>query len=167
MVSYDVNRQGTLADRVEKGARRFGIRWFDSVAGVEIDWQSSVTSWIRHFGPGLAGGLALGATLWLLGPPAIRLVRMRRRVRRVRRGLPGVGDSTLLYRRMLHVLKRRGYQKPPWFTPAEFAASLPPSAWSLTVAEFTATYNAWRFGGRTDVAPNLSSLLDRLERQAF
>jgi hypothetical protein len=35
------------------------------------------------------------------------------------------------------------------------------------VAEFTATYNAWRFGGRTDVAPNLSSLLDRLERQAF
>jgi hypothetical protein len=68
---------------------------------------------------------------------------------------------------MLHVLKRRGYQKPPWFTPAEFAASLPPSAWGLTVAEFTATYNAWRFGGRTDVAPQLSSLLDRLERQAF
>ena len=167
VVSYDVNRQGTLADRVEKGARRFGIRWFDSVAGVEIDWQSSVTPWIRRFGPGLAGGLALGATLWLLGPPAVRLVRMRRRVRRVRRGLPGVGDSTLLYRRMLHVLKRRGYQKPPWFTPAEFAASLPPSAWSLTVAEFTATYNAWRFGGRTDVAPNLSSLLDQLERQAF
>ena len=167
VVSYDVNRQGTLADRVEKGARRFGIRWFDSVAGLEIDWQSSVTSWIRRFGPGLAGGLALGATLWLLGPPAVRLVRMRRRVRRVRRGLPGVGDSTLLYRRMLHVLKRRGYQKPPWFTPAEFAASLPPSAWSLTVDEFTATYNAWRFGGRTDVAPNLSSLLDRLEREAF
>jgi hypothetical protein len=66
---------------------------------------------------------------------------------------------------MLHLLQRRGYQKPPWFTPAEFAASLPPTGLGPAVAEFTATYNAWRFGGRTDLAPRLSGLLDELEHQ--
>ena len=52
-------------------------------------------------------------------------MHIRRRVERVRRGQASVADATVLYQRMLHILKRRGYQKPLWFTPAEFAASLP------------------------------------------
>jgi hypothetical protein len=84
-------------------------------------------------------------------------------VRRARRGNAASGDATLLYERMLLALKRRGYQKPPWFTPAEFAASLPPSPLGITVGEFTATYNQWRFGGRAGVALRLSEILDRLE----
>jgi hypothetical protein len=32
------------------------------------------------------------------------------------------------------------------------------------VDEFTAGYNAWRFGGRVEAAPRLSALLDELER---
>ncbi|HLK49825.1 MAG TPA: DUF4129 domain-containing protein, partial [Bryobacteraceae bacterium] len=76
----------------------------------------------------------------------------------------GAGDATLLYQRMLHLLQRRGYQKPPWFTPAEFAASLPSDGLGPAVAEFTAAYNAWRFGGRTELAPRLSGLLDALQR---
>ncbi|SPE25326.1 hypothetical protein SBA3_1170031 [Candidatus Sulfopaludibacter sp. SbA3] len=78
---------------------------------------------------------------------------------------------------MLQILKRRGFQKPAWFTPAEFAASLPRTAMGERVAEFTITYNALRFGGRTEVynalrfggrtevATQLSALLDELERQ--
>ena len=50
-------------------------------------------------------------------------------------------------------------------TPAEFAATLPRTGLGLAVTEFTVTYNAWRFGGRTDLAPRLSGLLDELERQ--
>jgi hypothetical protein len=35
----------------------------------------------------------------------------------------------------------------------------------LAVGEFTSTYNAIRFGGRTEVAPRLSILLEQLERR--
>jgi hypothetical protein len=77
-----------------------------------------------------------------------------------------MADATLLYERMLQILKRRGYQKPAWFTPAEFAASLPHTELGTTVVEFTATYNALRFGGHTEVAPRLSALLDDLNHAA-
>ena len=86
-------------------------------------------------------------------------------MKRVRRGQATAGDATLLYQRMLDLLKRRGYQKPAWFTPAEFAKSLPPSQLGTAVTEFTVKYNALRFGRRTEVAPRLSTLLDELERQ--
>ena len=92
----------------------------------------------------------------------IRLLRMRRRVERVRRGQAVVGDAALLYQRMLHVLKRQGFQKPAWFTPVEFADSLPNGAMAAAVAEFTSAYNALRFGGRTAAAPRLTLLLDEL-----
>jgi hypothetical protein len=101
----------------------------------------------------------------VLGPRLVRLLRFRSRVERVRRGQATVGDATLLYERMLDLLKRRGYQKPAWFTPTEFAESLPPSQLGTTVTEFTVKYNALRFGRRTGVAPRLSMLLDELERQ--
>jgi hypothetical protein len=162
VVSYDVNRQGTLTDRMEQSARRTGIRWFDFLSGFKTEGlgRSIVT-----FGP-FAGLALVGiAAVLLLGPRLIRILRITRRVRRVRRGHAGTGDATLLYQRMLHILQRRGYQKPPWFTPAEFAASLPATGLGIAVIEFTATYNAWRFGGRTELAPRLSGLLDELERQ--
>ena len=98
-------------------------------------------------------------------PPAIRLARVHLRVRRVRRGQAGTGDATLLYRRMLDILKRRGYQKPAWFTPYEFASSLPASELGILVTQFTSAYNALRFGGQVDAAPQLSALLEELERQ--
>ena len=94
----------------------------------------------------------------------ISLLRLRLRVQRVRRGKAGAGDATLLYQQMLAIVKRRGYQKPAWFTPAEFAASLPHGAFGRAVGEFTTVYNAVRFGGRTEAAQRLSMLLDRLER---
>jgi transglutaminase-like putative cysteine protease len=162
VVSYDVNRQGTLTDRMEQGARRMGIRWFDLLAGAKaID----MTKTAARFGPATGVLLAIAAGLWILGPRLVRALRVERRVWKVRRGQPGAGDATLLYHRMLRVLKRYGYQKPAWFTPAEFAASIPAARLGLAVTEFTATYNAWRFGGRTDLAPRLSELLDELERQ--
>ncbi|HEV3331775.1 MAG TPA: DUF3488 and transglutaminase-like domain-containing protein [Bryobacteraceae bacterium] len=166
VISYDIARQGTLSYSVEQRARGLGIRWFDFLAGVDTGWPSNTLWWLRQFGPRIAIVLALGAVLWIAGPPVIRIARVHLRVRRVRRGQAGSGDATLLYRRMLDILRRRGYQKPEWFTPAEFAASLPSNGIGLTVTEFTATYNQWRFGGRMDVAPRLSQLLDRLEDPA-
>jgi hypothetical protein len=102
--------------------------------------------------------------LWLVGPRLVGMVRLRRRVQRLRRGEAQGADATLLYERMLRVLKRHGFQKPAWFTPVEFARSLVGTPLGAAVVEFTSAYNALRFGGRTEVAPRLSALLDQLER---
>jgi hypothetical protein len=165
VMGYDDGRQGTLADRMEQGARRMGIRWYDAIAAVQSGWKTYSRAVTRT---GLIrAGVAAAAALWLwfLGPPLVRLLRLRWRVDRVRRGQASVGDATLLYERLLRILKRRGFQKPVWFTPAEFANSLPPGPVGAAVGEFTAAYNAMRFGGRTDVAPRLSVLLDTLEHR--
>jgi transglutaminase-like putative cysteine protease len=166
VVGYDSGQQLSLVDQLQQGARRMGIRWFDSINGLGSNWSgANIVHWSRRFALWIVAVLVLGVWIWRMGPPIVRLLRIRHRVKRVRRGEASVADATLLYERMLHLLKRRGYHKPAWFTPAEFAASLPPTSLRNAVTEFTATYNALRFGGRTEAAPRLSFLLDELERQ--
>ena len=165
VMTYDVARQGTLAYRMEQGARHWGIRWSDTAALVRSGWERYVAVRARRFGWQALGWAAGLVALGFAAGPLVRLMRMRQRVERVRRGQASVGDATLLYLRMLHILKRRGYQKPPWFTPAEFAASLPRTPLGDSVGEFTGTYNALRFGGHAEAAPRLSTLLDRMERE--
>jgi protein-glutamine gamma-glutamyltransferase len=161
VVGYDASQQGSLADRVEQGVRVAGIRWLDAA---EWQWNWRPSDWLTRYGRPVL--LVVGALLgiWLLAPGAARLVRVRRHVQRVKRGQASVADATLLYERMLRILKRHGYHKPAWFTPSEFAASLP-APLGPPVAEFTANYNALRFGGRAEAAPRLSTLLDELERR--
>jgi len=163
VVSYDLGRQDALVDRIEQNARGAGIRWFDafSLGGL----GGRVSAWLHAYGVRAAVVIGMALWLWFLMPPLVRLMRMRRRVRNARLGQASMLDATLLYQRMLHVLKRHGYQKPPWFTPVEFAGSLPEGDLSAAVLEFTRAYNALRFGGRAEAAPQLSSLLDNLQRQ--
>jgi protein-glutamine gamma-glutamyltransferase len=164
VVSYDLRRQGLFSYRIESGARGLGIRWSDWLAGISRAWPSRGLPPLGRSGAGVGGLVLLGVCGWLFGPRLVGKTRLWTGVRRVRRGNAASGDATLLYERMLLALKRRGYQKPPWFTPAEFAASLPHSPLGIAVGEFTATYNQWRFGGRAGVAFRLSEILDRLER---
>ena len=152
VVGYDAGQQGSLVDRLEQGARRAGVHWFDPSGWFGSDWDVRAGRWLRQWGLRVLLVLALGVWVWFLGPPLVRLVRMRQRVERVRRGEASMADATLLYERMLHVLKRHGYHKPPWFTPVEFAASISYSPIAATVQEFTASYNALRFGGRVERA---------------
>jgi len=166
VVTYDISRQGTLAYRMEQGGRRLGIRWYDTLLAIRSGWTSYVSKPSRRLGAWLPAILGAGVLLWLFGPSVLRLLHVHRRVERARRGQAIVADATLLYERMLRILKRHGYQKPPWFTPAEFAASLPRTEWAAALTEFTNTYNALRFGGRTEVAPRLSALLDQLDQAA-
>jgi protein-glutamine gamma-glutamyltransferase len=165
VMTYDLVRQGTLAYRMEQGAQRVGIRWFDAAAAVRSGWKRYAAGWVSSLGWHVLAWPAGLAALGFAAKPLVRLMRMRHRVERVRRGQASIADATLLYQRMLQILHRRGYQKPPWFTPSEFAASLPPSQLGNSVGEFTATYNALRFGGHTEGAPMLSILLDRMERE--
>ena len=165
VVAYDLARQGTLAYRMELDAQRTGIRWYDTAVAIRSGWARYAAGWTRRLGwQALAWAAGLVALGFAAGP-LWRRMGMRRRVERVRRGQASIADATLLYQCMLHILKRRGYQKPPWFTPAEFARSLPRTPLGESVGEFTATYNALRFGGHTEAAPKLSILLDRMERE--
>jgi transglutaminase-like putative cysteine protease len=163
VVAYDPRRQGSLADRLQQGAGHIGFGWLDGL------WHSgglpnSTIQWLRRYSAAILLAFVMSIAAWLAGPRMVSLLRLRLRVQRVRRGKAGAGDATLLYQQMLAIVKRRGYQKPAWFTPAEFAASLPGGAFSRAVGEFTTVYNAVRFGGRTEAAQRLSMLLDRLER---
>ncbi len=164
VVTYDIARQGSLAGRIEQGAHRMGIRGFDSLVSLGQLWNRYVLPGARRFGVWLVAIPVVAVLLWMAGAPLLRRVHWRKRVARVRRGQASVADATLLYQRMLHLLKRRGYQKPPWFTPAEFAASLPATQLGRAVSEFTLTYNALRFGRHAETAAQLSFLLDQVER---
>jgi hypothetical protein len=164
VVTYDIVRQGTLVGRMEQGAHRLGSRWLDSVVAARALWSQYVAGGARRFGVQLIAAPVGLVLLWLLVRLLLRRLSVRQRAARIRRGEGSVADATLLYRRMLQILKRRGYQKPPWFTASEFAASLPVSELGEAVGEFTATYHALRFGGRTQAAARLSALLERMER---
>ncbi len=163
VVGYDAGAQGSLADRFEQSVIRLGFEWFGALAGRGWQWDARITTWLRRFGLPILLALALAAAVRILGPRLLRRLRIRRRVERARRGQASMADATLLYERMLAVLEKRGYEKPAWFTPVEFARSLHRSPVAATVAEFTTAYNALRFGGHTEVAPRLSMLLDDLD----
>ena len=158
VVGYDPSRQGTLADRL------LNLRWLEGLSTTASDWDGRGRFWFKRYGPPAGVAVAVGLWLWLVGPRLLGMLRLRRRVRRLRRGEAQGADATLLYARMLRVLKHHGFQKPAWFTPVEFARSLAGTPLAGAVMEFTSAYNALRFGGQTEVAPRLSALLEQLER---
>ncbi len=165
VVSYDLGHQATLADRMEQASRRVSLHWLDRMIDLAGQWKPRAQFWFVHYGLWALGALALGLFGAWSAPKLWRLWQVRLGAHRLRRGQASVADATLLYRRMLKVLKRRGYQKPACFTPYEFACSLPPSEIGLVVLQFTSAYNAVRFGGQPDAAPRMSALLTELERR--
>jgi len=98
------------------------------------------------------------------GPAWLDWWKRRRRLARAQRGEVQPSDATLLYERMLRLLERSGWKRPPWLTPREFAQTLPASSeLALLVDDLTAAYNQVRFGGHGDVAPRMARLLRRIE----
>ena len=164
VVNFDPNRQGMLADRFDEAARLAGIRWFDSIWDTGNTWEQRAERWLRRFGAWAALAALAAVGLWRFGPRALRALVFRRRVDRARRSAATAADATLLYRRMLAILERRGYHKPAWFTPAEFAASLPAGPLAAAAAEFTAAYNALRFGCRAPDRVRMGALLEQMSR---
>jgi len=112
-----------------------------------------------------------GAITWVIlavrfGPRLWAWWKMRRRVRMLLTAHGNPSDATILYEKMLGVLKRRGIQKPAWVTPCEFAMMIPGTDTRRIVEDITQEYNALRFGGKGEAAPRIVSLLDLLERTA-
>ena len=159
VLSYDLDRQIFLAARMDESARRLPLRWFRDVASRIKDASLAGAGYI----PALLAAIALGIAVLLGGPRVRQWWAGRARERRLARGEGHASDATVLYRRMLDGLERRGIQKPPWLTPAEFARVIPSSELAIAVEDLTNAYNEFRFGGRSDVAPRMVRLLQHLE----
>ncbi len=162
VLRYDRNQQFFLAAQLDRASRQLRLGWMGSWSDTFGQWESRAGRWSKAYGPQAVILVVLALGLVFGGPRALRSLRMLRRVRRVREGQASAGDATVLYERMLDVLHSRGFQKPAWFTPREFAASLPAET-GMLVDQFTAAYNDLRFGGRLDAAPRLTLLLEELE----
>ena len=162
VLRYDLGRQLFLAERLHNSGERFGMRWLDRWTETAAQWRSQARVQIERHGPWLLALVVLAITGFLAGPHAWRTLRMVHRVRRLRYGQASVSDATALYERMLEILRQRGFQKPAWFTPREFTASLPGET-AIRVEQFTSAYNELRFGGKLEAAPRLTLLLEELE----
>jgi hypothetical protein len=159
VVGYDFERQITLAARMQESGRNLRFPWIGDAAGAIENGARAA----RGFLVEILILFVLAAAAILHGPALVRALRGHLRVRRAQRGEAQASDATLLYQRMLHTLERRGLQKPPWITPAEFARVLPASELAMLVEDLTAAYNEVRFGGRRDAAPRMVRLLRRIE----
>ncbi|MCZ2079843.1 MAG: DUF3488 and transglutaminase-like domain-containing protein [Bryobacterales bacterium] len=166
VLNYDRERQLTLASRMERGSRDLGLSWFTGLGRSLTEWRRQAVELYARWGRAVIIGLVLLTALIFAAPRLHKWWRARRRVQRVQRGLAEASDATLLYNRMLALLKRKGFEKPPWLTPAEFVRVLPVSPTAALVEELTSAYNELRFGRNTDAAARMMSALERLERPA-
>ena len=164
VLGYDLTRQLLLASRMESSGRSLRARWLSGAGARLSAWRRQAAVWGLRWTAILLALAVLAALALALGPRLLARLRDHRRLRKLEHGQAELSDASLLYRRMLAALKRHGYSKPPWLTPAEFAAGLPPSELGELARRFTAAYNYLRFGGRKEALPLLLELLGRLER---
>jgi hypothetical protein len=164
VLGYDLDHQLVLASRMEESGRKLRFHWLEGL-GAKI--KSGLSAGVAY-APALVAIVTFALLLVTLGPVALRAWRSWQRERRLSRGQGSASDATVLYLRMLNMLERRGVQKPPWLTPVEFARGGVKRAQSPEVAavvdDLTTAYNEFRFGGRSEVAPRMVQLLDRLAK---
>jgi transglutaminase-like putative cysteine protease len=165
VVSYDLERQVTLAARMQSSSRVLGSRWLDRFRLAWLRGRSITLDATRKYGSSALGVVVAAVGLWFAVPIIQRRLRRRTRLRMVQRGEAIASDATLLYGQMLRLLRRRGYSKPAWLTPGEFARSLSSSPTADLVASLTTAYHALRYGGERAAAPRMAALLEELGRR--
>ena len=159
VLTYDFEHQIALAARMQSAGRGWSSpgSWIE-FGDVPAWFERNPATWLSALAVAGAGVMAAvyGPSWWLWWT-------RRKRLQRAQRGEAQGSDATLLYERMLLLLAKRGFQKPVWLTPQEFASVLPPSELALLVEDLTAAYNQVRFGGQRDAAPRMARLLQRIE----
>jgi transglutaminase-like putative cysteine protease len=163
VLNYNLDRQLQLASRVGESSRHVGLNWFDGVGPALSQGYRRTSSFVLRYGAVLFGMAIAGIMVQLFGRDWWRWWKSRQQVLKVQRGEAEASDATMLYHRMLKVLRKRGIEKPAWVTPSEFARVLQEPVISKLVSELTAAYNELRFGGNTEVAGRIVSLLEQLE----
>ena len=158
IVSYDLNQQIAMASRFEAALRRWNRPGNKSSEG----WASAAGT-LKSWGGTLLTVLLLLAVVAVFGPRLWRDWKRRAHLRRIVRSGGSASDASVLYKRMLDLVARRGFQKPAWFTPAEFARHYTGEERGQ-IAAFTEIYNSIRFGGDRSASSRLAELLQDLER---
>jgi hypothetical protein len=150
VVSYDVSHQYILGRRAAQGGAEW-IRRTRQWGRMQYDaWLEAArrTGQAASDAPWRWGGMALAvAGLLVLGAYSGRLWRMvrERRVAARPERSPRVA-ATIWYERVLRMLAKRGWQKLPAQTPAEFVAALKDDRVSGPLAQFAEHYERARFG---------------------
>ena len=158
VVSYDIEQQVAIAARFEAALRKLN----DGSVSPGADWTADALGWAKKWGGWVLGTLLVAGLGIFFGPRYWHEWRKTTHVRRIQRAGGTVRDASVLYEGMLDRLARRGFQKPAWFTPNEFALHLPVEEKSK-VAEFTEVYNAIRFGGDAAATAHLAAMLREFE----
>jgi len=164
VLSYDLERQILLADRVGRGGRNFSIDWQRRWKAVE-SWGKAAAAELPRIGIALFGSVATTLLLFWLGPRLLSHWRHRRRTALLRSGQAAASDATILYQRMLDLLHARRLEKPAWMTANEFAATISPPRTAALVRELTAAYQDLRFGHRPAAGARMLGLLEQLEQE--
>ena len=153
-MDYDLARQFVLGASIELGLRDFTWLWHPGSPHVPQFSQQAMT----HYGvPVFLLIVAIGL-LVAFGQSWLETARSAWLVRGIRAGGAKPGDAAILYQHLLKIMKKRGYEKPAWFTPREFAATVRLRA----VDEFTEGYNALRYGGDAAAAERMKKILQDL-----
>jgi len=150
-----------------------------------VAWVHHMQNWAhRHYGAALAAarrvkqtvtdspagwsiGAVIAGVILLLAANARRLWRMSRRRRLAARPekAPRLA-ATIWYERMIRIIARRGWNKLPAQTPAEFAASIQDEAVRHRVSAFTRRYEQARFGDSAEAAGQLPELYEEISASA-
>ena len=162
VVAYDLERQVFLADRLGQSTRAFSLRWIDTWDSTGASFKAASKTWLPRAAAAATLAALLLAVAIVAGPGVLGWWRRRRRVEKLRRGQAQASDATLLYERMLTLLRRQGFQKPAWMTPDEFVEALPGPAPRQLVAEATELYQRMRFGHQMAAGAQLLDVLERL-----
>jgi hypothetical protein len=163
VLNYNLDRQLQLASRVGESSRHVGLNWFDEAGPALARGYQKTSIFVLRYAVALFGLAMLAVLLQLFGRDGWRWWKSRQQVLKVQRGEAEASDATMLYHRMLKVLRKRGIEKPPWVTPFEFARVLQEPSVAILVVDFTAAYNELRFGGNPEAAGRIVTLLERLE----
>jgi transglutaminase-like putative cysteine protease len=165
VVAYDLGHQAALAAKFAGSLRNWNRNWTQARLNGEGGFGAGFGGRMKKFGAWAVALALLAGMVIFAGPRVWREWSNRATVRRIARQGASASDAALLYRRMLEAMEKRGFERPSFFTPVEFARHLPPGEIE-PVAEFTAVYNAVRFGGDTAGAAELVKLLEPFERRS-
>ncbi len=163
VLAYDIDQQVGLAVKVDQARRGLHLDWLR-------DWGDKLKAWARWVSNadgrfyaviGFLSLIALTGRYWV--PRLAWWWHARLQQRRFGAGKAKGRDATVVYVRMLEYLRRKGYEKPAWVTPNEFAAMLRDTPYAKPVSELTALYYQVRYGTDPALGSRLFALLETIE----
>ena len=163
VLSYDMEQQVGLAIKVDQARRGIHLDWLR-------DWGDKLKAagrWVKtadgRFSAVLGFLLLVAITGRFWVPRLAWWWHTKLQRHRFGTGKAKSRDATVVYVRMLHYLRRQGYEKPTWVTPNEFAGMLQGTRYAAPVSELTALYYQVRYGADQALGTKLFTLLDTLE----